>query len=36
MTKLIQMVDRAGLAMIELLVLAGLPLAAVALATNAL
>jgi hypothetical protein len=36
MTKLLQVLDRAGLAFIEILVLAGLPLAAVALATNAL
>jgi hypothetical protein len=36
MTKLLQLFDRAGLALIDILVLAGLPLAAVALATNAL
>ena len=36
MNKLLNLLDRAGLAMIEILVVAGLPLAAVALATNAL
>ena len=36
MTKMLSLLDRAGLAMIEILVVAGLPLAAVALATNAL
>ena len=36
MTKLISMIDRASIAWIDLLVVAGLPLAALALATNAL
>jgi hypothetical protein len=36
MTKLLHLLDRASLAFIDILVLAGLPLAAVALATNAL
>lgn len=36
MPKLLNLLDRASLALIEILVVAGLPLAAFALATNAL
>ena len=36
MTKILNLFDRSALALIELLVVAGLPLAAFALATNAL
>jgi hypothetical protein len=36
MTKILNLFDRSALALINLLVLAGMPLAAVALVTNAL